>query len=90
MKEIIMNSSRLDINLLRDNIDQIHTTKLGLERIKRNIKLDDNAIDYLKNKINDSRCVLYKKGKNYYCDIDNITITINSYNYCIITAHKKV
>ena len=36
----------------------------------------------------------YKKGKNYYAEIDNIRITINSNNYCVITAHimndKKV
>ncbi|MBQ3307407.1 MAG: DUF3781 domain-containing protein [Bacilli bacterium] len=29
----------------------------------------------------------FLKEKNYYCEIDNIRITINTYNYCIITAY---
>ncbi|WP_288834306.1 DUF3781 domain-containing protein, partial [uncultured Catenibacterium sp.] len=28
-------------------------------------------------------------GKNWYCEIENIIITINSYSYTIITAHIK-
>ncbi|MEG1474440.1 MAG: DUF3781 domain-containing protein [Longicatena sp.] len=31
----------------------------------------------------------YKQGKNWYCKIDHITITINSYSYTIIRAHKE-
>ncbi|MBQ1813041.1 MAG: DUF3781 domain-containing protein [Bacilli bacterium] len=74
----------------KEIIDKIHTTKLGEERIKRNLFLsDDNVINYLKNKISSKDCMIYKKGKNYYCEIDNLIITINSYNYCIITAHIK-
>ena len=46
-------------------------------------------VEYLKEKILDSNSNIYKKGKNYYVEIDNIVITVNSYNYCIITAHKK-
>ena len=70
------------------NIDKIHTTKLGEERIKKNLRLEDvNVIEYIKNKILDKECRVYKKGKNYYCEIDNIRITINSYNYCVITAY---
>ena len=36
----------------------------------------------------DKNCNIYKHGKNWYCEIDNIKITINSYSYTIITAHK--
>ena len=39
------------------------------------------------NKILDKNCNIYKQGKNWYCEIDNIKITINSYSYTIITAH---
>ncbi len=28
-----------------------------------------------------------KQGKNWYCEVENIKITINSYSYTIITAH---
>ena len=30
---------------------------------------------------------IYKEGKNWHCEIDNIRITVNSYSYTIITAH---
>lgn len=70
-----------------NNIDKLHTTKMGCERIKYNLNIDCNVIDYCINKILDKKCRIYKKGKNWYCEIDNIKITINSYSYTIITAH---
>lgn len=33
-------------------------------------------------------CNIYRQGKNWYCEIDNIIITINSNSYTIITVHK--
>lgn len=75
--------------ILLSNIDKIHTTKMGIDRIKRNLELDfDDVVDYCKEKILDKDSVIYKKGKNWYCEIDNIRITINSYSYTIITAHR--
>ena len=72
------------------NIDKINTTKLGVERIKRNFCIDkENFVEYCKNIIRDEKCNIFKKGKNWYCEIDNIIITINSYTYNIITAHRK-
>lgn len=77
-----------DKKILLDNIDKVHTTKMGIDRIKKNLKLDtDNVVEYCKNKVLDKGCNIYKKGKNWYCEIDNIKITINSYSYTIITAH---
>lgn len=74
---------------LLSNIDKIHTTKMGINRIKKNIKLDSyDVVDYCKNKILDENCNIYKQGKNWYCEIDNIIIIINSYSYTIITAHN--
>ena len=75
------------MNELQLNINKIHTTELGINRIKNNLNIDDNVVEYCKNKILDKNTKLYKKGKNWYCEIDNIRITINSYNYTIITAH---
>ena len=76
-----------DKNLLYSNINKIHTTKLGNIRIKKNLQINNNVIDYLKKLILNKKCLIYKKGKNYYCEINNTIITINSFNYCIITAH---
>lgn len=74
--------------ILLDNLDKIHTTKMGMDRIKKNLKLDtNNIVEYCKNKILNENCNIYKQGKNWYCKIDNIIITINSHSYTIITAH---
>lgn len=75
--------------LLR-NLDRIHTTEMGAERIKRNLKPDtDDVIAFCKEKIADKSCIITKEGKNYYCGIDNIIITVNSSSFTIITAHSK-
>ena len=75
--------------ILLSNINTIHTTELGVIRIKNNLKIDTDVVDYCKKKVLDKECNIYKQGKNWYCEIDNIIITINSYSYTIITAHKK-
>ena len=78
----------MDKEILLSNIDKVHTTKLGIDRIKKNLKIDmNNVVEYCKNKILNNNCNIYKQGKNGYCEIDNITITINVYSYTIITAH---
>ena len=77
-----------DKKILLDNINKIHTTEMGVDRIKRNLKIDTvDVVEYCKNKIVDENCHIYKQGKNWYCEIENIKITINSYSYTIITAH---
>lgn len=81
----------METNILKANIDKIHTTKLGQERFQRNIKVDD-VIPFTREIILDSSTKIYKKGKNWYCESiynnQKIIITINSYSYTIITAHK--
>lgn len=74
--------------ILIDNIEKIHTTEMGISRIKKNLRLDtDDVTGYCKNKILDRNCNIYKQGKNWYCETGNIKITINSHSYTIITAH---
>ena len=74
--------------ILLDNIDKIHTTEMGVGRIKRNLKIDtDDVVEYCKNKMLDKKCNIYKRGKNWYCEVENIKITINSDSYTIITEH---
>ena len=74
--------------ILLSNLDKIHTTKMGITRIKKNLKLDnEDIITYCKNKILNKNSNIYRKGKNWYCEIDNMRITINANSYTIITAH---
>lgn len=76
--------------ILLSNIDKLHTTEIGIDRIKRNLKINtENVVKYCKEKILDNNCNIYKQGKNWYCEVDNIIITVNSYSYTIITAHTK-
>ena len=78
----------LNKDILLSSIDKIHTTEMGIDRIKKNLKLNTNdVVGFCKNKILDKNCNIYKQGKNWYCEIDNIKITINSYSYTIITTH---
>ena len=74
--------------ILLSNIDKVHITEMGIDRIKKNLRLDTNdVVEYCKNKILNKDCNIYKQGKNWYCEIDHVKITINSYSYTIITAH---
>lgn len=85
VSDVIMNKE----DLIK-NVDKIYTTEMGILRIKKNLKLGINdVVEYCKNKVLDSNAVIYKNGKNWYCEIDNIILTINSYSFTIITAHIK-
>lgn len=76
--------------ILLSNIDKIHTTKMGIDRIKKNLKIETkDVVEFCKSRILDKNCNIYKQGKNWYCEVNNIIITINSYSYTIITAHIK-
>lgn len=78
-----------DVQILLDNLDKIHTTEMGIDRIKRNLNLNvDDVVIWCVNKIKDSNCQITRKGKNWYAQTDNCIITVNAYSYTIITAHK--
>lgn len=78
----------IGIDAFLSNINKLHTTKMGTERIKRNLKITtDDVIEYCKQKIQNSECNIYRQGKNWYCEVDGLKITVNSYSYTIITAH---
>ena len=72
------------------NINKLHTTELGIKRIQRNLNISTDVVLFCKNKILNKNCIIDKKGKNWYCKIDNIVITINFYSYTIITAHISI
>ena len=76
---------------LLSNIDKIHTTALGAERIKRNLCLDvEDIVGWCKQKIQDENSSIIRKGKNWYIYTDNSVITVNAHSYTIITAHKHI
>ena len=75
---------------LLNNLDKVHTTEMGVGRIKRNIEVDvDDIVAYCIDKIKQENAVIERKGKNYYVSVDGIIITVNASSYTIITAHKE-
>ena len=48
--------------ILIDNIDKIHTTEMGVDRIRRNLKLENvDVVEYCKDKIMDENCHIYRR-----------------------------
>jgi len=75
-------------NDLLENIEKIHTTELGIVRIKRNLELEINdVVNWCKNEIKKSNNIS-KKGKNWYVVCGEFIITVNANSYTIITAQK--
>ena len=77
------------MELLR-NLDKVHTTEMGVDRIKRNIEVDvEDIVKYCIDKIKQENAGIEREGKNYYVTVDGIIITVNASSYTIITAHKE-
>jgi hypothetical protein len=77
------------VNDLFTNIDKIHTTPLGIVRIKNNLGLETtDVVSWCKRKIKNADYII-RKGKNWYVHKNNAIITINANSYTIITAHKN-
>ncbi|MBD5151108.1 MAG: DUF3781 domain-containing protein [Oscillibacter sp.] len=77
------------MNSLLENIDKLHTTEMGVERIRRNLKLEtDDVVQWCRVHILDKNAVIERAGKNWYATVDHCKITINAHSYTIITAHK--
>jgi hypothetical protein len=74
---------------LMSNLDKIHTTELGKERIKKNFCIiTDDVVGWCIKKIKDPDTIILRKGKNWYITVNNCIITVNAHSYTIITAHK--
>ena len=75
-------------DLLR-NLEKLHTTDLGVVRIKRNLGIEsDDVVSWCREEIKKASEIA-QIGKNWYVFVDNNIITVNSHSYTIITAHKE-
>lgn len=74
--------------VLLKNIDKIHTTEMGVNRIQKNLEISEDPVSYCISKIKQENSQVTKEGKNYYVNVDDCRITINSSSFTIITAHK--
>lgn len=72
------------------NIHSLHTTQLGVDRIRKNLLLETaDVIGWCKDLIENPGTVITRKGKNWYAAKDGCIITVNAHSYTIITAHKS-
>lgn len=70
------------------NINKLHTTELGVERIRRNFSLDtEDVVSWCREQISRPETVITRNGKNWYAHINGCIITVNARSYTIITAH---
>lgn len=77
-------------DLLLSNLDQLHTSDLGTERIRKNLHLDtDDVVGWCREKIKAANVLITRKGKNWYITVDDYEITVNAHSYTIITAHRR-
>lgn len=77
-------------NDLLANLDKLHTTEMGIDRMKRNLKIDEaDVVKYCYGMILNLKAFIQQKGKNWYVYIENVKITVNAHSYTIITAHKS-
>lgn len=87
MYERMLDKKNLD---LISNLDHLHTTELGVVRIKRNLGLESNdVVTWCKEQIKNPAAAITRKGKNWYINTSGCVITVNAYSYTIITAHKN-
>ena len=79
-------------NELLKNLPLLHSTPMGVQRIKKNLRLTEDAgdtVEFCRNAILRDDCQITRQGKNWYCQIDEMIITVNAYSYTIITAHAQ-
>lgn len=75
---------------LLNHLDELHTTELGIVRIRKNLSLDiDDVVVWCKDKINSAHAIITRRGKNWYVDVEDLVITVNAHSYTIITAHRE-
>ncbi len=73
---------------LLNNIDEIHTTEMRYERIKKNLKCSkEDVVTLCKEDLKNPKISLYRAGKNWYASIGSRRWTIHAKSYTIITAH---
>lgn len=84
MKDVLTMDNKAE---LLNNLDKLHTTELGVVRIKRNLSLEtDDVVEWCREKIKLPNAEIVCRGKNYYVKIDGCVITVNAHSFTIITA----
>ncbi len=75
-------------NELLKDIDKLHTTVRGVVRIKKNLDIDSDSVEYCRALILAPGAEIKRKGKNWYVSVEGVVITVNARSNTIITAHR--
>lgn len=66
-------------NILIENIDRVHTTDMGVDRIRKNLSLGKiDVVAWCRKKILNEDAKIERHGKNWYVHIDGCVITVNA------------
>lgn len=81
----------MDANELLADLGRLHTTRLGAERIRKNMALDagEDPVAWCKARILSQRSEITRKGKNWYVSASDCVITVNAHSLTVITAHRR-
>ncbi len=89
LNEVLYNEPT-GIQSLLDNLDKLHTTEFGEQRIRNNLGLNvENVVEWAKETITAPGTQIERIGKNFRVNAEKYYITVNASSYTIITAHKK-
>lgn len=72
------------------SLTDLHTTPLGVERIRKNLSLPESidVVHFCKCSILNDSATFERNGKNWYVTAEHVRITVNASSDTIITAHK--
>lgn len=71
-------------------LENLHTTTMGEERIRRNAAPNEaDVIVWCKERITAPDAVIERRGKNFYITSGGCTLTVNVGSYTVITAHRS-
>lgn len=70
------------------NLDRLHSTALGIQRIRKNLGLNvADVLSWCRQQI-ESADEIVRSGKNWYAHVGDVRITVNAHSYTVITAHR--
>ena len=75
---------------MKIDVDKLHTTELGAQRIRRNLGLEtDGVVAWCRQAIlSAGDQAITHRGKNWYVQCPDCVITVNAHSSTIITAHR--
>lgn len=91
LNEVLYNEPSPDgISGLIANLDKLHTTEQGEQRIRKNIGEDiSDVVEWTRARIKSPSAAIRRAGKNFQIETEKYMITVNAGSFTIITAHRK-